>query len=352
MGVTYKAFDTNLRVPVALKVINGTYLHSDVARQRFVREARSAAKLRHRNVATVYHLGTAGEAWFYAMEFIDGETVDALIKRRGPLEPVVALQIAAQVARALNAAVPHGLVHRDLKPANLMLVREDDDLVVKVIDFGLAKSSLPGEDDDHVGFVGTPHFASPEQLREEQIDVRSDIYNLGVTLWFMLAGRAPFAGSMEQVKKQHLTKPPPFEQFTKLPSRCMRYCARCWRKDAAKRHQTPQGAAARARGVPATNRRHERAGRRAWMKKPLRVARRRTAAARRNAVRAAGRDRRTLPDRRNPGRDEHRPRISLLRPRSAARHSHAGAQSRADLRRERLHPDRARGGEDRHRPPR
>jgi serine/threonine protein kinase/TPR repeat protein len=240
MGVTYKAFDTNLRVPVALKVINAMYLHSEVARQRFVREARSAAKLRHRNVATVYHLGTEGEAWFYAMEFIDGETLDALVKRHGPLEPVVALQIAAQVARALNAAVPHGLVHRDLKPANLMLVREDDDLMVKVIDFGLAKSLLPGEDDDHVGFVGTPHFASPEQLSEKAIDVRSDIYSLGVVLWFMLAARTPFTGAMEEVKAQHLTKPPPFEQLAKLPPPVVTLLRRMLEKDAAQRQQSPQ----------------------------------------------------------------------------------------------------------------
>ncbi len=240
MGVTYKAFDTNLRVPVALKVINAAYLHSELARQRFVREARSAAKLRHRNVATVYHLGTEGDAWFYAMEFIDGETLDALVKRRGALEPVVALQIAAQVARALGAAVPHGLVHRDLKPANLMLVREDDDLMVKVIDFGLALSTAPGEDEEHAGFVGTPHFASPEQLGEKAIDVRSDIYSLGVTLWFMLTGRTPFTGSMEEVKKQHLTKQPPFEQLTKLPPPAVALVRRMLEKDAAQRQQTPQ----------------------------------------------------------------------------------------------------------------
>ena len=194
MGITYKAFDTNLRIPVALKVINATFLNSEVARQRFVSEARSAAKLRHRNVASVFHLGIESDAYFYAMEFIDGETVDALIKRQGPLSPLLALRIASQVARALNAAQPHGLVHRDIKPANLMLVREDDELAVKVIDFGLAKTALGVDAEEEggghsggAGFVGTPHFASPEQLEDKAIDVRSDIYSLGVTLWFMLA---------------------------------------------------------------------------------------------------------------------------------------------------------------------
>jgi len=244
MGITYKAYDTNLRVPVALKVINATFLDSEVARQRFVREARSAAKLRHRNVATVYHLGTETETWFYAMEYIEGETLDALIKRQGPLNPLLALQITDQVARALNAAQRHELVHRDIKPANLMLVREDDELVVKVIDFGLAKSSAGGVAEDAAtismgGFVGTPHFASPEQLEEREIDVRSDIYSLGVTLWYMLTGQTPFAGSMAQVMSQHLSKPPPFEQFTSFPAplagllRCM------LEKDPAARPQSP-----------------------------------------------------------------------------------------------------------------
>ncbi|HEX8311654.1 MAG TPA: protein kinase, partial [Chthoniobacteraceae bacterium] len=243
MGITYKAFDTNLRMPVALKVINGNYLDSDVARQRFIREARSAAKLRHRHVASVFHLGTEGDAYFYAMEFIDGETVDALIKRQGPLKPALALQITDQVARALNAAQPHGLVHRDIKPANLMLVREDDEIVVKVIDFGLAKSSVGGEEDNATlsigGFVGTPHFASPEQLEEKEIDVRSDIYSLGVTLWYMLAGQTPFAGSMAQVMSQHLSKPPPFEKIDRLPSRVAALLRRMLEKDPALRPQTP-----------------------------------------------------------------------------------------------------------------
>lgn len=245
MGITYKAFDTSLRIPVALKVINGAYLNSEVARARFIREARSAAKLRHRHVASVFHLGIEGEAYFYAMEFIDGETVDALIKRQGALAPAVALQIAAQVARALNAGLQYGLVHRDLKPANLMLVREDDELVTKVIDFGLAKATGVGESEElsatlsSGGFVGTPHFASPEQLEEREIDVRSDIYSLGVTLWYMLCGQTPFAGSMAQVMSQHLSKPPPFERLGDLPAPLAGLLQRMLEKDPAARPQTP-----------------------------------------------------------------------------------------------------------------
>jgi serine/threonine protein kinase/TPR repeat protein len=243
MGITYKAFDTSLRIPVALKVINSTYLNSEVARQRFVREARSAAQLRHRNVASVFHLGTEGETWFYAMEFIDGETLDSLIKRQGPLYSISALNIAGQVARALNAAAQHGLVHRDIKPSNLMLVKEDDEIVAKVIDFGLAKAQVGSEEDAVTlsmgGFVGTPHFASPEQLEEREIDSRSDIYSLGVTLWYMLAGQAPFAGSMAQVMSQHLTKPPPFEKLEHIHAPVAEVLRKMLAKDPADRYQTP-----------------------------------------------------------------------------------------------------------------
>jgi len=225
-------------------VINATYLQSDVARQRFVREARAAAQLRHPNVASVFHLGMSGDAYFYAMEFVDGETVELLIKRGGPVDPALALRITLQVTRALGAAAKHHLVHRDIKPANLMLVKEDDDYLVNVIDFGLAKSNKREAGDDLAtlsmgGFVGTAHFASPEQLEEKEIDVRSDIYSLGVTLWYMLAGRAPFGGSIAQVMSQHLHKPPPLDQLEKLPATLRTLVSHMIEKDPVKRPQTP-----------------------------------------------------------------------------------------------------------------
>ena len=232
-----------MRVPVALKVINAAHLHSETARQRFVREARSAARLRHRNVASVFHLGQEGDNYFYAMEFIDGETVDARVKKFGPLKPALALKIAAQVARALNAAQTHELVHRDIKPANLMLVHEDDELIVKVIDFGLAKVALGGAGEDAAtltmsGFLGTPHFASPEQLEEREIDLRSDIYSLGVTLWFVLTGKTPFSGSVMQVMSQHITRQPPFEQLEGVPAPVVELLRGMLDKNPAQRPQT------------------------------------------------------------------------------------------------------------------
>src|SRR6202011_1428887 len=244
MGITYKAFDTNLRTPVALKVINNAYLTNDVARQRFLREARAAAALRHQNVASVFHLGTDNECYFYAMEFVDGETVDGYMKRNGALSPVKALGITLQVSRALAAAAKQQLVHRDLKPANLMLVDEEGERVVKVIDFGLAKSAKrEGEESGALtvggGFVGTPPFASPEQLEERDLDIRSDIYSLEATLYYMICGRPPYSGSVAQIMSQHLYKPLPLEPLQGSPASVVQLVQRMMEKDRATRPQTP-----------------------------------------------------------------------------------------------------------------
>jgi len=219
MGITYRAQDLTLGSLVALKVITARYSEDPESRERFRREARAAA-LRHSNVASVFHFGeTDTGRCFYAMELIEGETVEAYVRRNRLIPPYLALEVAVQVARALIAAEAHGLVHRDLKPSNLMIVRNDSDdpdaLVVKVIDFGLAKSVVMTLTDDkqtRVGFSGTPDFASPEQLRAGQalLDTRSDIYSLGATLWYLLCGQAPFRGSsVGEVRHERL----PLEQL-------------------------------------------------------------------------------------------------------------------------------------------
>jgi serine/threonine protein kinase/TPR repeat protein len=244
MGITYKAYDTNLRFPVCLKVINSAYLESEMARQRFLREARAAAALRHPNVASVFNLGIEKEDYFYVMEFIDGETLETRVKRQGPLKPVDALTIGLQVARALAVAAKQQLVHRDLKPTNLMLVDQEEELQVKVIDFGLAKVAKDsGEDSGTLtigGFVGTPHFASPEQVEEGEVDVRSDIYSLGATLYFVLSGQSPFSGSVGQIMSQHLYKPVPMEPLTNLPQCVASLVQQMMAKDRNARPQTAQ----------------------------------------------------------------------------------------------------------------
>jgi len=205
IGVTYLAVDRVLRRRVALKVIEvpaGAH-GSQFVRERFLREARAAAALRHPNVAAVYQFGTSpdGNHCYYAMELVEGETLGARVRRDGPLKAKEALEIAIQITRALMAAAAHDLIHRDLKPGNIMLTTESE---VKVIDFGLAKAitDAGGEMDlTHGEFVGTPSFASPEQFESGPVDARSDIYSLGATLWFALTGLPPhFDKTMEEIR--------------------------------------------------------------------------------------------------------------------------------------------------------
>ena len=224
MGVTYLAMDKVLHRRVALKVIEvpATARSSQAMRERFLREARAAAALRHPNVAAVFQFGASPDAshCYYAMEVVEGETLEARVRRDGPLNAKSALEIAIQITRALMAAAAHGLIHRDLKPGNIMLRRGDTDTAepeVKVIDFGLAKAiaDAGGETDlTHGEFVGTPNFASPEQFGSGPVDARSDIYSLGATLWFALTGLAPHSGStIEEIRDRQTRDDLPVEQL-------------------------------------------------------------------------------------------------------------------------------------------
>jgi serine/threonine protein kinase/Tfp pilus assembly protein PilF len=245
MGVTYRAVDKALNRPVALKIINtDRAAHSAEARERFMREARAAAALRHPNVATVYQFGVREETgqFFYAMELVEGETLEERVRRLGPLDVLTTIDIALQVTAALEAAEERGLVHRDLKPGNLMLMEaapsplsssndnaartshprrkgatEASRLQVKVIDFGVAKAVAEKTNPmalTHGGFVGTPAFASPEQFTNAPVDVRSDIYSLGATLWFLLTGHMLFSGrTVEEIQQTRQSKALPIEQL-------------------------------------------------------------------------------------------------------------------------------------------
>jgi serine/threonine protein kinase len=244
MGVTYKAFDVDLRCPVALKVISEKYLGDESARLRFLREARAAAKLRHSNVASVLHLGRTGSSYFYAMEFVEGETLENLLKRSGRLEVNLALEVVTQVAAGLAAIHKQKLVHRDIKPSNIMVSLEEGGAVTaKIIDLGLAKAinepgsqtaiSMPG------GFVGTPDFASPEQFAGVGVDIRSDLYSLGATLWKMLTGQTPFRGTSAELMYRHLHAPLAIEQLEGFPQPVVVLLEVLLEKDPARRLQSP-----------------------------------------------------------------------------------------------------------------
>ena len=235
MGVTYKAFDINLRCPVTLKVITKRYLGDESTQLRFLREARAAASIRHQNVASVLHLGRTGRNYFYAMEFVEGETLDRLIRRSGRLDVKLALEIATQVAAGLAAVHEQNLVHRDIKPGNIMVrLKDDGSITAKIIDLGLAKAinepSFQTEISTPGGFVGTPEFASPEQFAGLALDTRSDLYSLGVTLWEMLTGRTPFRGTSGEVMYQHQHGPLPSNN-SKVSHNQPSFSLRCfWRK--------------------------------------------------------------------------------------------------------------------------
>jgi serine/threonine protein kinase len=166
MGVTYKALDVNLRYAVTLKIINARFIGDESARYRFVREARAAASVRHPNVASVFHLGKSGDSYFYAMEFVEGESLDKVMRRSGRLDPSTALKVTALVAAGLEAIDQKNLVHRDIKPSNIMVSMHGDNIAnAKIIDLGLAKGTVAdhgsiSEISIQGAFAGTPAYGA------------------------------------------------------------------------------------------------------------------------------------------------------------------------------------------------
>src|SRR5512132_1165346 len=194
MAITYRARDTVLNSTVALKVIDRKVAENPGARSRFLREARAAANIHHPNVARVTFYGEQDGECFYAMELVEGETLEDRVRRDGRMPLAVALDVIEQAARALAAAEACGVVHRDIKPSNVMLESDSSGtLRAKLIDYGVAKVMGPqtqsSAEQTHAGFIGTPAFASPEQFAgagQLAVDTRSDIYSLGVTFWYLL----------------------------------------------------------------------------------------------------------------------------------------------------------------------
>ena len=249
IAITYRARDTVLNSVVALKVIDRKVAQMPGVRSRFLREARAAAQIRHPNVARVSHYGEQDGECFYVMELVEGETLEAKVRREGPMPLALALEVIEQAARALAAAEKCGVVHRDIKPSNIMLESDPGGCapIVKVIDYGIAKILNPeaerGAEQTQTGFIGTPAFASPEQFapsEQMKIDTRSDIYSLGATFWYLLSGRVPFVGRTLREVAAKQAEELPLEQLknTHVPARVIALLQSMLAVDPAKRPQT------------------------------------------------------------------------------------------------------------------
>lgn len=193
MGVVYKATDSVLERTVAVKTVNITLEreYAEKYEQRFYQEARAAGGLNHPNIVTIHDVGKAGDVVFMAMEYIEGVELRTLIGEGRPLRVAQAVSIAAQVAEGLGYAHQRGVVHRDIKPANIMVVANGP---VKITDFGIARMRGSGDLTQTGTLLGSPKYMSPEQVIGKRADQRSDIFSLGVILYEMLCGSAPFNG--------------------------------------------------------------------------------------------------------------------------------------------------------------
>jgi streptogramin lyase len=237
MGEVYRALDTRLDRPVALKLLAERFAGDDAFRERLLRESRLAASLDHPNVVPVYEAGEA-DGWLYlAMRFVDGTDLKTLLRRSGALAPERAIAIAAQVADALDAAHERGLVHRDVKPSNVLLDQQRGREHVYLADFGLTQSASDrGPTDGQV--MGTVDYVAPEQIRGDDVDGRADVYALGCLLFETLTGTLPFSGASDvAVVYAHLEEEPPraSERAPSLPAAVDGVLARAMAKDRRER---------------------------------------------------------------------------------------------------------------------
>jgi serine/threonine protein kinase len=247
MGVVYLARNTLMDRVEVLKVVNRTLLDRPGAAERFLQEIRAAAKLNHENVVTAYSALVLGDLLVFAMEYVEGEDLSRLVKRLGPLPLPNACFYALQVALGLQHAYENGLIHRDVKPANLILSRHGKKQVVKILDFGLAKASRERQTDAGLtargAIMGTPDYIAPEQTMDAAAaDIRADIYSLGCTLYYLLAGRPPFQGDtpISTIMSHVQDQPRPLPHLrSDVAAELWAVVARMLAKDPLERYQKP-----------------------------------------------------------------------------------------------------------------
>ncbi len=239
MGEVYLAEQLNMHRMVALKILHNKWADDEEFRKRFLLEARAAGKLSHLNLIQVFDVGKYQGKYYFSMEFIDGVTVEDLIKHEGVLSVDKAIDISLQVSQALKYLASQNIVHRDIKPANMMMTKEG---TVKLGDFGFIQSVFDAELMQEGTTIGTPDYISPEQARgERNLDVRSDIYSLGASLFHMLTGATLFTGSCSKVMRDHIeTEPPDLQLLRKeVPRDLVRVLDKMVAKQPIDRYQSP-----------------------------------------------------------------------------------------------------------------
>jgi hypothetical protein len=240
MGEVYRALDTRLERPVALKLLVEQFTDDESFRERLLRESRLAASLDHPNVVPIYEAGEADGRLFIAMRFVDGTDMKALLRNEDRIAPARAVAIAAQVADALDAAHAKGLVHRDVKPSNVLLDQQGGREHAYLADFGLTQSVSDRRPTDGQ-LLGTVDYVAPEQIRGDEVDGRADVYALGCLLFETLTGTLPFLGASDvAVVYAHLEERPPraSERNPELPAALDDVLARAMAKEPADRHPT------------------------------------------------------------------------------------------------------------------
>jgi len=244
MGVVYLAREVRLDRPVAIKLLPPEFAAQQQLRDRFMREARTAARLSHPYIVPIHSVDEIGGFVFYVMAYVDGETLGQRVASRGPLPPNEVTRILREVAWALAYAHAQGVVHRDVKPANILLERGTARAMVT--DFGIARLTQSGGETAIGEVLGTPEYMSPEQASGETLDGRSDLYALGVVGYFALTGTLPFnAPTTQGVLMQHLTKPAPAVASVArgAPAVLARAIDTCLQKDPTKRFTTGEALA-------------------------------------------------------------------------------------------------------------